>query len=259
MFKSRLARTGRFSLIVVATSLVFIGCGAPTRSDLDALRANAPTEGPNCRPAPDDGERQFIVGYGSLMQRQSREQTAPRAKDGRPISLVGFRRGFFAQGAMPGFNTVFLGVVPNVESAINAVVFEVPSDEIPGLDEREYFYCRVLVQPEAMSMIGEGSPPDGQTWIYVNLGSSLGLASEEIPLVQSYIDIFLSGCLELEKQFGEVGFAEQCVTTTTNWSTHWVNDRLFPRRPAATFPQAKVIDAMLKRLRPHEFAAIRIE
>ena len=239
--------------------LVAVGCGSPATPDLAALRASAPTEGPGCHPAWDARVPQFVVGYGSLMQERSREATTPRAKDGRPIDLVGFRRGFFAQGAMPGFNTVFLGVVPSEQSEINAVLFEVPPDEIPALDDREYFYCRVLVPPSAVTMVDGSATPVGQTWIYVNLGSSLGLASEETPLVQSYVDVFLSGCLELEDEFGVTGFAERCVRTTTDWSPHWVNDRQFPRRPTSTFPPAKRVDAILKALLPEEFAAIRIE
>lgn len=245
---------------IAACLLALTGCGlGSSTSDLDALQASAPTEGPSCHPTPDPARRQFVIGYGSLMQEQSRTQTAPRATGSRPVDLTGFRRGFFTQGAMPGFNTVFLGVVPDAQSRINAVVFEVPAVEIPALDIREYVYCRVLVPPGALSMLDGGDAVAGQTWIYVNIRSSLGLASDTVPLVQSYVDIFLSGCLEMEQRFALEGFADRCITTTSDWSEHWVNDRLFPRRPMATFPQAKAVDSLLSRRLPEQFAAIRIE
>jgi hypothetical protein len=49
------------------------------------------------------------------------------------------------------------------------------------------------------------------------------------------------------------------VRTTDGWSKHWVNDRIYPRRPYIHQPNAWEIDAHLKRLLPELFGGIRIE
>lgn len=234
--------------------------GADAGSDLDALRAIAPVDGPDCHPPIDPSQTQLVIGYGSLMQEASRKRTAPSAALAVPVEVAGYRRGWFAAGQLPGFNTVYLGVMPDAAARINAVVVDVPASEVPALDAREYIYCRVGVPaPNVSALGGSGGALSGQAWIYVNKADSLALPSEQVPIVQSYVDEFLSGCMELEDANALDGFARNCILTTTDWSTHWVNDRIFPRRPQVYQPKAKRIDALISAELPVEFAAIRIE
>jgi hypothetical protein len=85
------------------------------------------------------------------------------------------------------------------------------------------------------------------------------LASEEKPLVQSYVDIFISGCLEQEEQQRLAGFAQRCINSTTDWSAFWVNDRIYPRRPFIYQPKAGLIDHLLNNALPELFQQIHIE
>lgn len=150
--------------------------------------------------------------------------------------------------------------MPDAAARINAVVVDVPASEVPALDAREYIYCRVGVPASNVSALGgSGGALSGQAWIYVNKADSLALPSEQVPIVQSYVDEFLSGCMELEDANALDGFARNCILTTTDWSTHWVNDRIFPRRPQVYQPKAKRIDTLISAELPVEFAAIRIE
>ena len=246
------------ALIVIA-SAVTAGCTGQA-GGLGALKASAPTGGPDCHPSVDPTTTHYVIGYGSLMQQASRTSTAPAATIALPIEVSGFRRGFIAAGQQPGFNTVYLGVVPDAQSRFNAVLFDVPASQMTALDKREGIYCRVAVPASAVTILGDqGAAPEGQAWIYVNKADSLGLPSADIPIIQSYVDIFLSGCLELQDANQLTGFADECVTSTTDWSTHWVNDRIFPRMPQDRQPQAKRIDVLLQQHVPDEFSAIRIE
>jgi len=79
--------------------------------------------------------------------------------------------------------------------------------------------------------------------------------------VQSYVDIFITGCLEMQERVTESGFnfVDQCILTTSGWSKHWVNDRLYPRRPFMYQKRVLEIDEPLKRLLPEYFEAIKIE
>ena len=242
---------------------------APERARLLALlllAAVAPPAfsdgaGNKCGPAPGPGRAHYIVGYGSLMQDESRERTSPHAGAAHPVEIAGFKRGWFAHGASVGFSTTFLGVLPDRGSRMNAVIYQVDADELTATDGRERSYCRTGVAPEDVNPLEPGatSAPDGQIWIYVSRPGSVTLPSSKYPIVQSYVDVFLSGCLEQQERYGLSGFAAQCIATTTGWSAHWLNDRIYPRRPFVYQPRAGQIDRLLSTQLPHYFARIKIE
>jgi hypothetical protein len=99
----------------------------------------------------------------------------------------------------------------------------------------------------------------GQVWIYVNKPKAVAAPNATYPIVQSYVDIFLSGCLEQEQRFELKDFAQRCIATTHDWSEYWVNDRIFPRRPFVYQPKAPQIDSLLSKYLPQYFSRIRIE
>jgi hypothetical protein len=263
----------KFSNMVMLILLGFLsGCGSDRntaqghlqpQSDWDAseeLRRLASITNVECMPAPDLGKTQHIIGYGSLMQEQSRTRTAPSAGPASPVLVNGYRRGWFAKGGSVGFDTTYLGVIPDAHSTVNAVLYRIRSDDLLATDQREYFYCRRLVNPSEITfLVDNGMAAQGQIWIYTNQPDSLGIPSARYPLVQSYIDIFVSGCLETEQRHGLTGFAQQCLVTTTGWSSHWVNDRIYPRRPLAHQPRAHQIDKLLSENLPQYFRTIRLE
>ena len=81
--------------------------------------------------------------------------------------------------------------------------------------------------------------------------------------MQSYVDICLNGCLEIEATYPlakEAEFAETFLKTSTNWSKYWVNDRIYPRRAFIYIPNASKIDALIKKVLGEEiFSSIEIE
>jgi len=237
----------------VGVALLVLAAVAPRAFGADA--------GGGCGVAPDPGRPQYIAGYGSLMQDESREHTSPHAGPAHPVEIKGFRRGWYARGAPIGFSTTFLGVLPDPQSRLNAVIYRVDAAELAATDRRERSYCRTRVPSEDVKALEPAaqSVPDGQIWIYVNKPASVALPDEKYPIVQSYVDVFLSGCLEQEERYGLTGFAEQCVATTADWSEHWVNDLIYPRRPFVFQARAGQIDRLLSTQLPQFFARIRIE
>ncbi|MDO9102071.1 MAG: gamma-glutamylcyclotransferase family protein [Candidatus Nitrotoga sp.] len=228
-----------------------------TDEELTKLAAN---HSGNCNAAPDPAKAQYIIGYGSLMQDESRKRTTPNANTAYPVKVNGYQRGWFTKGSGIGFSTTFLGVVQSKESALNAAIYLIDVTEITTMDKREFSYCRLAVEPENYSLLKQNIPlSPGQTWIYVNKPDTIATANRRYPIVQSYVDIFLSGCLELEQRFELKDFAKQCLFTTSNWSTQWVNDRIYPRRPFIYQPKAGRIDQLLKEHLPQYFQHIRIE
>jgi len=249
-----LAATGALALLLAACATPGELAKAPTPPAVAA--GAAPAE---CHPIFDITRRQYIVGYGSLMEESSRKRTSPSASEALPATVKGFRRAWIARGSAVGFSTTFLGVVPDADAVLNAVVYELPYEEAERTDARERSYCRAAVPPDRLRMHGGFPAPDGEVWIYVGKPENSKAPDARYPIVQSYVDIFLSGCLQAQDKLGAEGFARECVRTTHGWSKHWVNDRIYPRRPFIHQPRAFTIDRLLKDEIPEYFDAIRIE
>lgn len=214
----------------------------------------------DCHPEIDLSRPQYVIGYGSLMEAASKRMTEPDAGTNLPVSVTGFQRSWNTHGV---YHTTFLGVRP-VSSArmIAALYRDFPKDGKLGADSRERSYCRVSVNPTSVRMLdGSTVPSPGQIWIFVTKPDLVAAPDGQYPIVQSYVDIFISGCLQLQARVSEanVDFVEQCVRTTGGWSKHWVNDRIYPRRPFMYQPNAWNIDQYLNKLLPEFFKAIQIE
>lgn len=238
-------RAAIFKLWIPALALCF---GQAVKAEADA-----------CHPEMDGNKAQYIVGYGSLMQEKSKRQTTPSAGDNRPILLSGFERAWVMRG--PGFSpTTYLGAVPNASGRFNAVLYSVPGTrEIHATDAREGSYCRAPVMPAQIEMFNLDDAPVGQVWIYVVPPSRVERPDAGFPIVQSYVDVFLGGCLDVGETHGVADFALECVRSTKGWPAHWVNDRIMPRRPFVHQPQARKIDAVLEQVIPEHLKARVIE
>lgn len=225
--------------------------------ELKKLAADLPGR---CNAVPDPKQAQYIIDYGSLMQDESRKRSVPNADTAYPVMVRGFRRAWLAKGPGVGFDATFLGIVPDQDGWFNAEFYQISPDDIPVMDNRESFYCRLAVEPSSYSLLKAETPvPQGQVWIYAIRPESVATANELHPIVQSYVDIFVSGCMEQEQRYALENFAKQCLATTSQWSSAWVNDRLYPRRPYIFQPKAGQIDKLLQRQLPDYFRQIRLE
>jgi len=206
--------------------------------------------------------QQFIFGYGSLLESQSRTQTTPSALHASPVLVAGIQRGWFGQLDVVGLSPTYLGAVPDFNSHCNGVIFKVTEEELDAFDQHEAGYHRERIDQPNISMLdGSQSAPDGDIWFYAP--AEKRYASPEFPIVQSYLDVCLNGCLEIEATYApakEAEFAETFLKTSTDWSKYWVNDRIFPRRASVYLPNASKIDQLIKKVLGEEmFSSIKIE
>tara|TARA_B100000683_G_C12421794_1_gene528137 strand:- start:175 stop:846 length:672 start_codon:yes stop_codon:yes gene_type:complete len=220
-----------------------------------------PIDADHCHPPIEQQQAQYIVGYGSLMASSSKHSTIQSAGPSLPVHIQGFKRGWISPGNLPGFKITFLGVVRAPQDDFNAVIFKLPRqpEAIHAYDQRERSYCRHALQPEEIQSLTSQALPPGQWWIYLSKKKILQKPSQRYPIVQSYVDLFLKGCLEQAKRHHLKHFAQTCIQTTHYWSNHWVNDRIYPRRPFIHEPHAVTIDHLLKQFVPQPFKHIRIE
>jgi hypothetical protein len=215
----------------------------------------------DCHPLIDPAKSQYMVGYGSLMESDSKLATEPNAGINLPVLLTGFQRSWNTLGTYP---TTFLGVERSESATMVAALYRDFTNDEGKLasDVREIDYCRAAVDPANIKMLdGSAVPGSSQIWIYTTKPARVAAPDAGHPIVQSYVDIFITGCLQMQARVSEKGFdfVEQCVLTTDGWSNHWVNDRIYPRRPFHYEPNAFKIDGYLNRLLPELVQGIRIE
>ena len=79
-------------------------------------------------------------------------------------------------------------------------------------------------------------------------GTGLNFASSNHPILQTYVDICISGCLEFSREF-----AVEFILSTIGWDGPWLNDREVPRRPWVFCPAFKAIDDILNETIPEHF------
>lgn len=190
----------------------------------------------------------YIVGYGSLMEDSSRERTVPSARYAYPVIVEGFKRGWYAQAGKGETGITFLGATTEPNAKIWAVIYDVSEVDLVATDARESIYDRVEVRRDQLRFFkGMAIADNAKIWIYVARDDGdLKTPDAEHPIVQSYVDIFINGCFELQDRYQIEDFAVHCLSTTQAWSEHWVNDRLYPRRPFIYEPNAFKIDALLR-------------
>ncbi len=201
------------------------------------------------------GPQQYIFGYGSLIEDASRLSTTPSARNAFPVKVTGIVRGWWARGAASGLTTTFLGAIkaPKPKQWCNGVIYAVSAEDLAATDRREsagYQRCRIPRKKIEM-LDGSGRVPDGDFWAYLNLlqpkDLPQNLPSEQFPMVQSYVDICVNGCLQVEGRYQTAkGFTADFFATTDQWSRFWVNDRVYPRRPFIFQPNAGSIDTAIK-------------
>lgn len=205
---------------------------------------------------------QYIFGYGSLVESQSRKMTWASAVYASPAIVKDIERGWFDQVGGVSYTTTYLGAVLANGSSCNGVIFPVSKQALDSYDQRETGYKREKIDQSKITMLdGSSGAPKGDIWFYANQHKNL--ASKEVPIVQSYVDICLNGCLELEAAYPlakEASFAEMFLRTCTNWSPWWVNDRIYPRRAFIYVPNASTIDGLIVKVLGKEiFSKIEIE
>lgn len=191
----------------------------------------------------------YVIGYGSLLERASRVSTWPQAAVAFPVLVRGVRRGWFDQmpSDLAGMSPTYLGAVEDAGASTNGVVFPVSASEFAAYKERETGYLTVEVKPDQLTFYdGRTTAPDARFYYFAT--SDPRPPDEIHPIVQSYVDMVMTGAMEQEAAYPlaqEAGFVEALVNGTDHWSPHWINDRVTPYRPFAAVPQAYAIDAVL--------------
>jgi len=203
----------------------------------------------------------YIFGYGSLLSASSRSRTLLEEVPITPVLLHGYRRVWNVRADQLGGGISFLGLEPNPESKCNGILFEVNESQFERLVARESGYQQITLPLDSFEMQQQTGKPAVQevtTFCY----QSDHRPSDAYPIVQSYLDLCLEGCLELENRFERFEKGQVCkafLELTEGWSKSWINDRLYARRPWVHTPLAEQIDQAIKEHLPQYLAHITIQ
>lgn len=213
----------------------------------------------NCHPFIDKKQDNYVIGYGSLMNEESRSRTNPDVKQLTPVSVKGFVRDWNTM--TPGYHIIYLGAVPcNAKEQhcfLNGLAYL--ASDVTATDERENVYCRQEVSHENLQPYKQEDSidPKAKYWIYITKKEDMHQPDAQHPLIQSYVDLFIGGCIEqaasiAHKKVSDLIFPDDytfvfdCIHGTKGWTTtFWLNDRVYPARPWAASPYALKIDQIL--------------
>eukprot|EP00033_Pygsuia_biforma_P002054 GCRY01002282.1.p1 GENE.GCRY01002282.1~~GCRY01002282.1.p1 ORF type:complete len:216 (+),score=33.78 GCRY01002282.1:167-814(+) len=188
----------------------------------------------------------FIFGYGSLIAEESRSRTGV-CGDTFVVSLKGFQRcwGVKIESAKCTALGVTLPMGDQKEVKTTGVLVNIPEEELPNFDKRERNYSRVLVdwsQVEFETQYNQRPREYLSSKAYAYIATEVHPPTPEYPILQSYVDVILHGCLE----YGE-DFTKRFIQTSCSWQ-HILDDRAAPRyaRPIVlAAPLQSKIDTLL--------------
>ncbi|WP_432451773.1 MULTISPECIES: gamma-glutamylcyclotransferase family protein [unclassified Agarivorans] len=171
----------------------------------------------------------YIFGYGSLIDADCRQRTFP-GEQAYAARLHGYQR--YWSGLKGGNDRSAVVISPEPQATVNGVL--IPFDEkfLPELDERERDYERVCLNLQQLELLHP--LPQAAVKIYTYVAHEYWHPQANSPILQSYLDVCLRGCLEVSEQY-----AREFLLSTNYWVSHWLDDRHQP-----IYPRAMNIDAL---------------
>ncbi|KJY85032.1 hypothetical protein TW81_01540 [Vibrio galatheae] len=159
----------------------------------------------------------YIFGYGSLMNSASRQLTG-QTSTAMPATAHGFRRFW---GKVDDSYILSPLVVDKGEGQVNGVLLEVSEAGLVEFDVRERGYHRVEIAQDKLEAELVLTNSD-HVWLYIK--DSPQPPCSLSPIMQTYVDTVLVGCLEISEQF-----ARQFIEHTIGWHFPLENDRQKPK------------------------------
>ena len=150
---------------------------------------------------------------------------------GRRESLAISAAGFTSLQKNVGSTCTFLGVIEKTSATSNGVIYRV--NDFEKTKEREVGYTAKPVAASKIEMLDGAGPWDPAEVVYIFVSnpddiSKTGAPTSAVPMVQSYVDICINGCLEIDAMYraAKGSFTREFISSTTGWNANWVNDRI---------------------------------
>lgn len=214
----------------------------------------------NCHPTINKSQKNYIIGYGSLMSNTSRSKTNPNVKKLIPVKVDGYARAW--NTGSEDYTIIYVGAKSCGQNQkhcfLNGLAYL--AADVDATDLRESMYCREQVTAQSIRpyKANDKIDPKANYWIYVTKPEDTYHPDQSHPLIQSYVDLFIGGCIEQAADIAhktvnnliypdDYVFVNDCINKTQGWTTDfWLNDRVYPDRPWGMSPYALVVDKILE-------------
>ena len=207
----------------------------------------------------------FLFGYGSIINNTSRAATSGAVPEVAVIAKLlhpsfvrswSFRShtGFTALGLIRSEN--------DLKEAICGVLVPVSLSSLAQFDIREVGYNRIEIDPKLIhicdgygdiasrekvdcyrTLLADGA----KVWVFIPEDSRALPPDKDHPILQSYVDVCVRGCLE----WGGEAFARQFLLSTEGWSDYYLDDTPNSRRPWIHRRDHLIIDGVLAGVAEH--------
>jgi len=184
----------------------------------------------------------YIFGYGSLICKDSRSRTGI-SSTAHPIEVKGIKRKWSVH--TPDWPATAVSAHIDEQALCNGVYFKVDEANLKKFDQREQGYKRIQLNwQDIQTLTNNPLPTHGSLWAYI--GFHKNEPSIDKPIMQSYLDVILNGCLD----HGD-NFAHRFTELTGQWK-HLVNDRHQPTYPRPLKSQDRLnhIDQIIRKQLP---------
>lgn len=182
----------------------------------------------------------YIFGYGSLINSASRQRTG---QTGQAIPAIAHNLVRY-WGKIDDSYTLAPLAVRQGEGQVNGVLLEIDDIALAEFDRRERGYQRIQITTDQIETPNP-LPKDETIWVYVK--ETLEPPCELSPIMQTYVDTVLAGCLNISTQF-----AQHFIKNTIGWHYPLENDRHSPKynnlAGVETYHQ-QTIDTLLSEIR----------
>ena len=114
--------------------------------------------------------------------------------------IKGFERTWGQNGGI--YKITFLTILKKKGSEVNAVYYPVSLKDLNRTDKRESGYCRVKVEEKNLDFYNKKVRTKNKNfWVYAANLNEIKKPSKSHPIVQSYVDIFMNGCFQIQKKY----------------------------------------------------------
>lgn len=185
--------------------------------------------------------KKYIFGYGSLQNFSSIKKTIFENKNITDVNInnqsekdfdnliqivrvKNIKRGWYfhcdlCKNKLRGPWTA-LGAYECENYTCNGTLFPVDDEQLKLLDIRESGYIRNEIEKKNISIIkGYGIPKNSIIYYYSVDPSNIKNPSSLCPIIQTYVDICMVGCIDIDYLLGNKNyeFTNEFVNTTYNW------------------------------------------
>jgi len=192
----------------------------------------------------------FIFGYGSLISRDSRAMTAPETLKSTEIAVqISGIEPVFAKKSRIGMTA--MGIRRQEGASAVGIIIPVAEKHLPKFDRREQGYSRIQINLDDVDLVpfldydeshkifvdAKNNNDHESVRIWAYLPQRIDPPTSDHPIVQSYVDTILRGCIDV----GGERFAREFIQSTKGWNPE---DLLEDSSEEETFERKSCSDSM---------------